>query len=972
MTPIEFLRAVWPDTGIYCLATPRGNGAFKHWTFDKIEDAAAHAAKLGLTTDVFFATHTLAAKQVPHQTQQGRTQTRVQRNMVEGRTFFWDIDVDPENPAKYASQYDAIQALVGFTNNTKLPKPMVTSSGGGVHVYWPLSAPIPSLEWKQHALHLKQLAHHYGVKIDPVRTTDEASVLRVVGTANHKDPLNPRPVTIILPGKVQPVGVFLKTLSEAIIVAGVQPLQVPTFPTQSLGNLDVEYDGPRPTMSAVFKACAQLARIGMANGKISEPEWYYAAIGVGRFTSGGERNAHRLSSGHPDYTQATCDAKIRQSKISQRGPTLCATIASKVATPELCVGCPFRGNPKTPTPIHAGLYRDPAPAPVVTELVGEKLVDVTLPDPPPPYVRLKNGGGIAVVAKNADGSEEPVLIYDNDLYPVRRVTNLALGVEQQIWRVVLPRGEIRDFTLDSDALYDMRKFVVAIANQGIYPTKGHLPLLMEYMVAYIKELQKLAAADNQCNHLGWTPDMEGFILPDKMLRSDGTSEPVQLSLGASRASSGITKRGTLEAQVSLLAFYNHEQYLPKQFFLLGSLGAALFEMTGHAGVILNASGEAGASKSTTLYAAASMWGDPKGFTLNGTNNGATVKARNEKITVIANLPICVDEITHMPVKDMVDLAMSISQSEGRTRLQTDGVERAAVGGVKATIMLATANTSLHSMLSTDNAAGTAGSMRLFEIMFKPTKVHQKFEADDFLFALRDHHGHIGEAFMGYVLQHREQVAKRVRQVMKEVEQEAGITPAERFWSALVAVILVAGEVAKLLGLLNFDVAKLRQWAIEVQIPFMRGVVTQEYSDPLSIVADFLEQYNGNIIVMRKSTNGNLGNVIRAPAHGSMLMHHDVDDGMMYVLKKAFKDYCARSGANSTKVVEELHQMRDGARVVPLVHTRRVLGAGTEYAKAQSWCFAINMTHPAVSGAVKLEIIAGGRPAVETAKAGTGE
>jgi hypothetical protein len=83
--------------------------------------------------------------------------------------------------------------------------------------------------------------------------------------------------------------------------------------------------------------------------------------------------------------------------------------------------------------------------------------------------------------------------------------------------------------------------------------------------------------------------------------------------------------------------------------------------------------------------------------------------------------------------------------------------------------------------------------------------------------------------------------------------------------------------------------------------------------------------------------------------------------MLYVLKKSFRDYCAKTGANASKVIEELHVPRDGVRIVPQPHTRRVLGAGTEYAKAQSWCFAINMDHPSVSGVVDLKVVTGGAP-----------
>jgi hypothetical protein len=93
-----------------------------------------------------------------------------------------------------------------------------------------------------------------------------------------------------------------------------------------------------------------------------------------------------------------------------------------------------------------------------------------------------------------------------------------------------------------------------------------------------------------------------------------------------------------------------------------------------------------------------------------------------------------------------------------------------------------------------------------------------------------------------------------------------------------------------------------------------------------------------------------------PRSGELLAHYDLDDRIMYVLKAAFKTHCSKIGANSTKIIEELHQPRDGARIVPQPHTRRVLGAGTEYAKAQTYCFAINMDHPAVSGQVDLGVV----------------
>jgi hypothetical protein len=964
MTPVEFLRAVWPRTGIYCLATPRSSGAYQHWTFDTIDEVASYLDKTLDPTrvDIYFNIHSLREKQVPHKdpglAAQGRTQVRVQRNMLAARCFFFDLDIGPE-PHKYDDQVEAIAGLRAFIKATGLPTPLVATSGGGFHVYWLLSDDLPTEEWRTHATHLRQLAQHYGLKADPSRTTDTSSVLRVVGTFNHKDRLNPKPVYIMAPGTETATGVFVNLVNKAIIEAGVQPQEAPKLlqaESQLGGNLDIEYDGPRPKMTAIFTACAQMRRLALAKGLFSEPEWYHSVIGVGRFTEGGNRDIHKLSTGHPGYSESACNAKIKQSEGAQKGPSSCASVAFASAMGDsLCVGCPHQG--RVYGPIQAALKVDEKPAPQVQQLVAGQTVTLLIPPPPKPFARTKDG--IVVAVKNADGSEEHNTIYDYDLYPVRRLSNAQAETEQHIWHVELPNGESKNFTLDADMLYDLRKFVVAIAHQGIYPHKGHLPTLQEYMVAYIAQLQKLASADAQCNHLGWADDHSQFILPDKILLADGGARPAQLSLGAQRASANIHQRGDLTKQVQLMEFYNHHAYLPNQFFILAGLAAPIFYATGHHGVIINASGEAGASKSTSLYTAASFWGQPELYPINGTNNGATVRGRNERVTVLANLPVCVDEITHMPVKDAVDLAMSITQPGHRIRLQTDGTERAHLGSYKATIMLATANNSLHSVLSHDNAHGTAGSMRVFEILFKATSVHEKYEADDFMFHLRHNYGHIGEQFMAYVVQNLDAVVARVRAVMREIDQECKIQSAERFWSATIAVVLTAGEIARQLGLLPFDVGALKQWVVSYQVPHMRGVVMSEYSDPLSSLADYLETINNNIIVVRKYQGQVAGvNIERRPL-GALLAHYDLDDNMLYVLKKGFKDYCARTGANATAIINDLHIPRDGERIVPQRDTRRVLGAGTEFAKSQTWCFAVNMSHQAVSGTVNLTAVTGG-------------
>lgn len=966
MTPGEFLRAIWPGEGIYCLATPftipgTTVRTYAHKTFDTIDGALSFISRERGARDLFFAIHTLKVAQVwnPEKTNRktgdvGAFEVRTQANSLAAKCFFFDIDVGAAE-GKYASQDEAATALIAFCKVTKLPRPLVTSSGGGLHVYWLVSDMLLSGDWRVHAAKLRQLARHYGLKADPSRTTDTASVLRVVGTFNMKDRFNPREVKALMLANPTPTGLFTKALDDALIVAGLEakaPLvfTAPGADTLLGSNTELEYDGPPVAIAAVLSACAQIRRVALLGGNVPEPEWYQA-LNVVRFVEDGAKLVHKLSSKHPTYNASETDAKVAQLEAKGIKPSSCMKIA-EVAGDELCEGCPFAGKVKNP--LMAARFKDSAPRPVVQTLVGAVVIDTVIPAPPKPFTRMK-GGGISVCAVNKDGDEVHTIIYDYDLHPMRRLANTASETEQQVWRVELPLGETKEFTLDADALYDTRKFIHGITNQGLYPHKANLPYLQEYMVAYITELQRLTNADAQCNHLGWTAEQATFILPDKILQRDGSAKGASLSAGAARSSAYVHRRGDAARQIELMRFFEHPLYTANQFMILASLAAPIFIATGHHGVIVNASGDAGASKSTTLYTGASLWGQPELYPINGTNNGATVRGRNERITVLANLPICVDEITHMPIRDAVDLAMSITQPGHRIRLDTSGTERSATGSYKATIMLSTANNSLHSLLSTDNSAGTAGSMRVFEIRFVNTHVHQKHEADDFLHELKQNYGHLGELFIGYVIQHYDAVVARVRAMTKEIDIAANIQGSERFWSAVIAVVLVTGEIAHELGLLNYHVPSIRHWALTRQIPTMRGIVVEEYSDPLAILANYMESINGEIIMVSKlkHAGGNLTNVLKPPSR-AMLAHYDTSEQVMWVLKKGFRDYCIRVGANAAKVIEDLCAGRpdDTGRRSPIVshkHIRKVLGAGTDYAKAQSWCFVVNMAHPEVAG-----------------------
>lgn len=1013
MTPGRFLRLVWPTIGHYCVAhpfKPEGSDVtlYMHKVFDTISEAVTHCHEMEHRADTFFAVLSLRDRQIWSPTkidyktgQKGAFAVRTQQNMLAARAVFFDLDVGAGDD-KYPTQRDALAGLIQFMQSAKLPMPTLVSSGGGVHTYWHFDADLPVDEWRLLEWRLRCLAEHYKLRFDPTRTIDSTSVLRVPGTNNWKDRNNPRPVKVLQEGAVTPIDAFQRIVSDAVISAGLQPGEPPvagggwTGPApiagaEGLGQQGFNDFGPPPTVAELGAVCAQVREIvaSQANpahphyGPLDNTAWYRGMIGTLSHAEDGEAVCRKLTDLHP-RSVSDIDAKLVQA--SQFPPARCETLQRYMPWKDSpCQSCRFLNDPSTPNPFAAtrkGLAAPPpsvgetapaapsAPPPPPAASVGAVPIAIApslavqslmIPNPPAPWERLK-AGGISLTKTDKDGNQSVTVIYSNDLYPLKRLVSANGSGEQQLWRVVLPRSGAKEFLIDADALYDSKKFTSAMSNNGIYPHKADLSALQDYMVAYISQLQKDLDADSQLSHLGWTDDYRQFVLPEKTLCSDGSVKASALTKGAERAAQHITKKGTLQAQVALMSFYDHPEYRANQFAVLASLASVIFYPTGHHGVVINLSGEAGASKSTSLYTGASLWGHPKFWPINGTERGATANARSQRIMTNANLPTCVDEITHLKAKDAIDLVMNITQPGHRIRLATDGMERQTTEGYKSAIMIATANSSLHALLSSDNAAGTAGSMRVFEMKVLAQKIHTKAEADEFLRQLELNYGHIGEVFISWVIRNRELVEKRVQHWVREIDERGHITSAERFWSAVVAAVLTTAEIAKALGLLPYDAQALADWVIDTQIPHMRGVVVEEYRNPIGVLTDYIAEKQGNIVVVDKATSigsNTAGQHVQSEQAfavnrpvGALLGHYDLRTGMLVLLKNAFREHCAAAGGSSIRLLDELFQPRGDPprRIVTDRNVRRTLGAGTPLAKGQAYCFIVDMKHPEIAGA----------------------
>jgi hypothetical protein len=961
----EFLEAIWPDRGFFCIAspfTPEGSTkpVFAHRVFGTVDEAVAYVANKRLEKDIFFGVLSLREEKVWNPKKKnfrtgelGAYEVRVHKNILAGKALFFDLDVGSD-PDKYATQAEALAAVKGFCSETGLPRPMVVSSGGGIHAYWLLEETIDVDAWRVLAKQMKLLAGAKRLRVDPMRTTDVSSVLRVAGTLNFKDRDNPRKVRVL--GATKPISVkdLTKTLQHALIRAGEEvptaaDIKGPVPSDDELGsNTGKTYDGPPVTIKALGKACGQVRRFAERGGDVSEPEWY-KMLQLIRFTEDGNRWCHELSKGASSYDFETTEAKLVQLDDKNVGPPMCEKIAD-VGDASICKGCPHFHRKTSPLVVARNLTNSPPP---IVKSAVPGLPDIEIIEPPRPY-SVTDTNGVVIETEDGEGNLEYEQILYVPLRPVVRQRDRDNQVEYVLWQTQLPREPGPTFfSIPASDTYRPDQLNAHLANNGIYLLPAQSKKVFQFMVAYIQQLQKEYDAAQTHSALGWQDDFQSFVLPDRAMRRDGTVTPAALTPNAESAAQSLRKAGTLERQVELLRFYEDVRYVQHQFFILCGLGSILFHMTGHAGVIVNATGRSGASKSTSLYTAASFWGDPMMTPLNGTQQGGSTKGRYNRLTTMGSLPFCVDEITTMTPEAVQELAMAATQPGPRVILNPNSTERQTSSTPRSAIMMSTSNTSIQGLLAYQNAAGTAGAMRAIEIEMVDLKIHSKEQADEYLRQLRENYGHIGEVFATYVVNNYELVLARVHAKMKEIDRLGQIAGSERFWSGGMACAVVAGEIARELGLTNYDPAIVQNWAINQQLPQMRGVVVAEYDTPSSVLTNYMETISSQIIVVAEDTQSGLVYIKRPPV-GSLLGHYDTDRQILWLLKKGFKDYCQRVGANSVEIIRQLSNGPDP--VIVHLERKRILGQGTDYAKGQSRCFGIRMNHQEMSGAADLHVV----------------
>ena len=903
MENTAFLKRVLAGGGQYCLlglhpSRPKIQKFFS--TVEKVVHAAENADANGFDTYFGLATFDDVGE-------------RKAANALQMCSLFLDLDCGEGK--EYPEQGEAIEALRAFCKTVGMPRPIMVSSGYGVHVYWPLSEAVSVADWKPVAVALKRACAAHGLHIDPGVTADAARVLRIPGTNNHKR------------GTVAPVttlGVFDGAPQDLSWFADLLKAEAPApaLSASLFGNVTMKLEDD-PVMQRLLRnressfkkilqktmsgsGCEQLRFAVTEQADVDEPMWR-AALSIAKFCADGAKGAHIVSREHPEY-----DAESTEAKLSGIiGPYTCDTFDS--TRPGVCGGCPLRGKIKSPIQI-GGIIAEAETVEVEDEITGDPTVVYKgtvsdIPVYPLPFHRGKHGG-IFVKNEDDDGNSVDVDIYPNDLYYTKRVLDHDLG-ECVLGKLHLPNDTVREFLLplvSATSKEDLRK---VLAKNGVVTGAKKWDSLMTYTQKWIEQLQTTTVADTARTQFGWSDDnMTSYVIGDREIFADkvGYNPP---SSKTAYLFPAMRPKGTLEGWKAQGEFYARDGLEPYQFVVCQALAAPLMRMTPvHAAIFDFYSDGSGHGKSTTQKFAASIYGDPGELVVGAED---TLNMRMNRMEVMKDVNLQFDEFTEFPAEHTSALIYGATGGRQKGRMSSGSNEERHRGDPWHTTLTSSSNYSMLAKVYAVKGKPEAEEQRVLRYHVQPHNFTEKTETDLFAKSIGEHRGHAIEVFVQHIMRDPATAKELLESVQRRLDTACGLTMQNRFWSVQGAVTITALILAREAGLLTYDPAKLFDWVVKLINDNRRATVEAKISVE-ALINDFVHENYGSILWI-KSTDDLRG------AHNSngldslvvpemqpkfrLVARYETDVKMMYIVMKALKVWCVKQRLNYDSVVMEL-------------------------------------------------------------------
>jgi len=940
MKPLDFLAAILPFAeDIYCVA--EFDSRKKEHVFNaSFEELAANATRFDAAElDTYFA---MAAFK--------HSGDRTAENAKVMRSFFLDLDCAEVGPKTYGTKEEGMAAFNAFMEKTgldKLGKPLIVDSGGGFHIYWPLTKNVDIATWKPIAENFKRLCKQEGMKIDMSVPADAARVLRVPGTTNWK---RVRAYGITLPVMViqepEPEMFELDAFAELVRnnLTEIPPVEAlpmlpgkkPTLP-QNATTLKM-FENSSTSFRTILKkstdgkGCGQLIHyLENAQEDGMEPLWR-GLLSIAIKCEDGNKAANFLTEKHP-YTKERMAQKIREIK----GPYPCLKFDSE--NPGICNKCPHFGKITNPLALGREVQVDTeektitvaAPdAPVAFEDEGSVDAQPTLtyvrPSPPRGFAYGKNGGIYreeSVTDEQGRKTTDLKMILPYDLF-IMDILKPVDGDHTVHMVAMRPEGVV-DILFPQKVIISKDELSKALAAQNILASfgAGNDQFLSAYVRGCVETYSSGKGAMSVPSSYGWQKN-GSFVQNNTVYNPDGSMHKMPMP-GLENLFQSTGRNGTLDGwrkRFLLLAsskMNSPEVLHPLLAMACTGFGSIIMHFSGIDGLIFHLGHrESGTGKSYTLRMAASIWGNPDRYRVGAATSDV---AMLQRAGLLNSLPLISDEITTKN-RDKNEwfpaFCFSYSEGGGKDRMESGANKERINTSFWRGLGLMASNTVVMDYMTGERKHSSEGELRRMLEYNPRTKLRWADDELKLIKTYEDNYGMAGVLLAQFVMQNPDRVKTLYAKVEARLKVLYKIVDDERFWLAgctatVVGAILCGSKHAGIIDLpIEGIVEAFRKMIADQRAQMKASVRTAE-----DVLSDYTTSFYGNLVVFSAADPMGVKfgddtivekTTLRNRVAGRV--EHDVSPGYidLYIEEKLLKGHCAATGFSFTDFKKDMEAL----------------------------------------------------------------
>jgi hypothetical protein len=369
-----------------------------------------------------------------------------------------------------------------------------------------------------------------------------------------------------------------------------------------------------------------------------------------------------------------------------------------------------------------------------------------------------------------------------------------------------------------------------------------------------------------------------------------------------------TKEGTLEAWSNVVNTYGLPGNEVRAFALFLSLGAPMFKVFSLGGAMLHlTNASSGVGKSTIQYVANSVWGHPTKTML---VNDDKILAKYQRMGIIQNLILCIDELTNLPADDISDLAFGITNGRGRNRMSSSANIERVNNTTWSMPCITSGNNSLHEVLQTLKADPEGEILRILELEVVRADSLTKQQSDQ-LFSrdLVNNYGHAGDIIAQAILDNYEESVNELFECQRQFDEKANLFQRDRYYSALVATAIFGGKLANELGIINIPVEPVIDYLVK-KVGHARKIEKVQEDKASANLGLFMSEHMQNQLVINNkapTVPGALSVPIETP-RGALVIRREPDTHRAYIIASVMKSWCAKKQISYKCLIDDLKKI----------------------------------------------------------------